>query len=131
MDHIFVLALSVIVAAVLGGGVPRESIATSMLTCYVSLIFVSIGLLPLLPLSARFGQISVGTVVGAGCSRRCFSGGHDSCHCARPSTRAWCSGVIVRAHIRPWLLCCGAGGVFSRVEPRSHTVVAGGACSAS
>jgi hypothetical protein len=66
LGYAFVLVLSLLLGVVLGGGALRESVANFMLACYASLVFVSIGLLPLSLLLARQGKISVGTVVGAG-----------------------------------------------------------------
>lgn len=66
LGYAFVLILSSIMGLVLGNGAFRESAGNFILACYVSLLFVSIGLLPLSLLLARRKKITAWSVFGAG-----------------------------------------------------------------
>jgi hypothetical protein len=61
-----VLAFSLVLGTFFGGGALRESATNGLLACYISLIFVTIGLLPLSLLLARRWKASAAAVVGAG-----------------------------------------------------------------
>jgi hypothetical protein len=66
IGYAIVLALSLVLGAVSGGGALRASAANGLLACYLSLMFVTLGLLPLSLLLARRGRVSIAGVVGAG-----------------------------------------------------------------
>lgn len=64
--YAIVLTLSFVLGTFSGGGALRESAANGLLACYISLMFVTIGLLPLSLLLATRGKASAAAIVGAG-----------------------------------------------------------------
>ena len=64
--YFFVLILCLVLGLILGKGTVRESAANFMLACYISLLFVSIGLLPVSLLLMRCCKIAASTVFGVG-----------------------------------------------------------------
>ncbi len=74
IGYALVLALSLVLGAVLGGGALRATAANGLLACYFSLMFVTLGLLPLSLLQARRGRVSIIGVIGAGVLLSIFIG---------------------------------------------------------
>jgi hypothetical protein len=64
--YVIVLAASVALGAFSGGASLRESAANGLLACYIALMFVTLGLLPISLFLARRGKASAAAVVGAG-----------------------------------------------------------------
>jgi hypothetical protein len=61
----FVFALSIVLGALSGGGSTRASMANGILACYLSFLFVTIGLLPLSLLLATWRKYSIAGIVGS------------------------------------------------------------------
>ncbi|MFT7775332.1 hypothetical protein [Roseateles sp.] len=66
VGYAIVLVLSLVLGAISGGDSLRASAANGLLACYLSLMFVTLGLLPLSLLLARRGKVSIAAVIGAG-----------------------------------------------------------------
>jgi hypothetical protein len=66
IGYAIVLILSLVLGAVSGEGALRALAANGLLACYLSLMFVTLGLLPLSLLLASRGKASIGRVIGAG-----------------------------------------------------------------
>lgn len=66
VGYAIVLVLSFVLGAASGGESLKGLAANGLLACYLSLIFVTLGLLPLSLLLARRGEATIAGVVGAG-----------------------------------------------------------------